>query len=200
MLLGLESPDYHDAALYCFLCVLTLPGFSNFWNFWYRQGFLTSPHFQGYLTGFSFCGQSTYWLMSTHFSWPSFSSLWSRLPMASLIAQLVKNPSAMWETCFDAWVGKIPWRRERLPTPIFRPEEFHGLCSPWGLKGSDTTERLSTCSPISAVTEIPRVIVSRPPVPWCIKWFCLHLLPPMLSFSHLISFPSCMAKLLVRVG
>ena len=27
---------------------------------------------------------------------------------------------------FDPWVGKIPWRREWLPTPIFLPGEFHG--------------------------------------------------------------------------
>ena len=26
--------------------------------------------------------------------------------------------------------GKIPWRRDRLPTPVFWPEEFHGLYSP----------------------------------------------------------------------
>ena len=44
---------------------------------------------------------------------------------------------------FDPWVGKILWRRERLLTPVFWPEEFHGLCSPWGRKESDTTERLS---------------------------------------------------------
>ena len=41
------------------------------------------------------------------------------------------------------WVRKIPWRRERLPTPVFWPGEFHGLCSPRGRKVSDTTERLS---------------------------------------------------------
>ena len=48
---------------------------------------------------------------------------------ASLVAQLVKNPLAMWETGFDPWVGKIPWRRERLPTPVFWPGEFyiHGV-------------------------------------------------------------------------
>ena len=28
---------------------------------------------------------------------------------------------------FDLWVGKIPWRRERLPIPVFWPGEFHGL-------------------------------------------------------------------------
>ena len=27
----------------------------------------------------------------------------------------------------DFWVGKIPWRRERLPTPVFWPGENHGL-------------------------------------------------------------------------
>ena len=46
---------------------------------------------------------------------------------------------------FHPWVGKIPWRRERLPTPVFWPGEFHGLGSAWGRKESDTTERLSLC-------------------------------------------------------
>ena len=46
------------------------------------------------------------------------------------------------------WVGKIPWRRERLPTPVFWPGEFHGLYSSRSRKESDTTERLSL-SPIS---------------------------------------------------
>ena len=43
---------------------------------------------------------------------------------------------------FDPWVGKIPWRRERLPPPVFWPGEFHGLYSPWGCKESDMTEQL----------------------------------------------------------
>ena len=30
---------------------------------------------------------------------------------------------------FDPWVGKIPWRRKWLPTPVFLPEEFHGQWS-----------------------------------------------------------------------
>ena len=38
------------------------------------------------------------------------------------------------------WVGKIPWRRECLPTPVFWPGEFHGLYSSWGHKESDTTK------------------------------------------------------------
>ena len=40
-------------------------------------------------------------------------------------------------------IRKIPWRRERLPTPVFWSGEFHGLYSPWGRKESDTTEGLS---------------------------------------------------------
>ena len=52
---------------------------------------------------------------------------------ASLVAQTVKSLPAMWET----WVGKIRWRRERLPTPVFCPGEFHGVSE------SDMTERLS---------------------------------------------------------
>ena len=44
---------------------------------------------------------------------------------------------------FDSWVGKIPQRREGLPTPVFWPGEFHGLYNPWGCKESDTTEQLS---------------------------------------------------------
>jgi len=27
---------------------------------------------------------------------------------------------------FDPWVRKIPWRRARLPTPVFLPGESHG--------------------------------------------------------------------------
>ena len=51
---------------------------------------------------------------------------------------------------FDPWVGKIPWRREWLPTPVSMPGEFQGQrslegYSPWGCKESDMTEHLSTC-------------------------------------------------------
>ena len=38
---------------------------------------------------------------------------------ASLVAQLVKSLPEMQETWFDSWVRKIPWRRDRLPTPAF---------------------------------------------------------------------------------
>ena len=43
---------------------------------------------------------------------------------ASLVAQMVKNLPAVWETPrFDPWVRKIPWRRAWQPTPVFLPGE-----------------------------------------------------------------------------
>ena len=50
---------------------------------------------------------------------------------------------------FDPWVGRIPWRREWQPTPVFWPEKSHGQRSlagycPKGSRESDTTELLST--------------------------------------------------------
>ena len=46
---------------------------------------------------------------------------------ASLGAQLVNNPPAIWET----WVPSLGWEdpleKERLPPPVFWPGEFHGL-------------------------------------------------------------------------
>ena len=48
---------------------------------------------------------------------------------------------------FDTWVGKTPWRRKRLPTPVFWPGEFHGLYSPWGHKEVDVAKQLSLSFP-----------------------------------------------------
>ena len=64
------------------------------------------------------------------------------------MAQTVKNLPAMQETQFDSWFGKIPWRREWLPTPAVLSGEFHGQrsllgYSSWGLKESDMTEQLT---------------------------------------------------------
>ena len=78
-------------------------------------------------------------------------------PGASPVAQMVKNPPAKKKKrirlpCrrpgFNPWVGKILWRRERLPTPVLLPGEPHGQrcledCSPWGRKESDMTEELN---------------------------------------------------------
>ena len=53
----------------------------------------------------------------------------------------------MQETWFDPWVGKIPWRREWLPTPVFLSGESHRQRSlagynPRGRKELDMTKQL----------------------------------------------------------
>ena len=52
---------------------------------------------------------------------------------------------------FDPWVGKIPWRREWLTTPVFLPGEFHGqrslAATVPGLTESGTTEWLMLTLP-----------------------------------------------------
>ena len=51
---------------------------------------------------------------------------------ASLVAQTVKNPPQ------ETWVPSLgwedPWRRERLPTSVFWPGEFHRQRSPAGYR------------------------------------------------------------------
>ena len=69
---------------------------------------------------------------------------------ASLVAQMriclqCRRCKRHW---FDPWVGKIPWRREWQPTPVFLPGKFNGQrslagYSPWRHKDSDTTEWLT---------------------------------------------------------
>ena len=53
---------------------------------------------------------------------------------ASLVAQLVKNPPATWETLVQSLGLEVPLEKGRLPTPVFWPGEFHGLYSSWGCK------------------------------------------------------------------
>ena len=48
---------------------------------------------------------------------------------------------------FDPWVGKIPLKRKRQPTPVLLPGKFHGWrgligYSSWGHKESERTEQL----------------------------------------------------------
>ena len=57
---------------------------------------------------------------------------------------MVKNLPVLKQTWFNLCVGKTPWRRKWLPTPVFLPGEFHGErslvgYSPWGHKESDMT-------------------------------------------------------------
>ena len=59
---------------------------------------------------------------------------------------------------FHPWFGKIPWRREWLPSAVFLPGEFHGQSSlvgysSWGCQESDTTEWLHFHFSLSCIGE-----------------------------------------------
>ena len=58
------------------------------------------------------------------FSWLSQSNRWLTINPCTLVAHLVKNPPAMWETWVWSLVWKIPWRREWLLTPVLWPGKF----------------------------------------------------------------------------
>ena len=62
----------------------------------------------------------------------------------SLVAHLVKNPPAMWET----WIRSLGWEDPLEKGKATHSGEFHGLYSPWGCKESNTTERLSLSAPL----------------------------------------------------
>ena len=67
---------------------------------------------------------------------------------------MVKNLPAMQETWLQSLGWEDPWKRERLPTPVFWPGEFHGQrsledYSPRGCKETDVSEQLSLSTFIS---------------------------------------------------
>ena len=59
------------------------------------------------------------------------------------MAQLLKNPPAMWKTWVQSLGLEDSLLQGKATTPVFWPGKFHGLYSPWGHKELDTTEQLS---------------------------------------------------------
>ena len=88
---------------------------------------------------------------------------------------------------FDPWVGKIPWRRERQPTPVFLPGESHEQRSlvrhdlatkQQGAEGSTLQDRvlqhkgpastwtLPPTGSFSLTSKAPRCLADWSPLPW----------------------------------
>ena len=67
---------------------------------------------------------------------------------ASLVAQLIKSLSAMQETQFNSWTWKFPWRRGRLPTPVF-------LDFPSGSDGKEFTSNVGDLGLIPGLGRSP---------------------------------------------
>ena len=71
-----------------------------------------------------------------------------------------------WTSEFNSWVGKVLWRREWQPTPVFLPGKSHGqrnlaVYSPRDCIESDTTERLSMHTDDSLGLSNVRVITAK---------------------------------------
>ena len=89
-----------------------------------------SLHTEGYLSIYISLYLSVYLSM-----WIN-KYVWNISYRASLVAQMVKNLSAMQEIWFDLWV-RDPLEKGMATTPVFLPGEFHGQrsldgYSPWG--------------------------------------------------------------------
>ena len=65
----------------------------------------------------------------------------------SMVAQLVKNSSAMQETPVR-FLGKISWRRDRLPAPVF-------LGFPGGSDGEDSARSVGDLGSIPGLGRCP---------------------------------------------
>ena len=74
------------------------------------------------------------------------TALWASLMAQMVICLQYRRPG------FNHWVGKISWRREWQPTPVFLPGESHGQrslegYSPQSHKEPDTNEQLTNTFP-----------------------------------------------------
>ena len=65
-----------------------------------------------------------------------------------LVAQLVKIHLKCKRPWFNSWVGKIPWRRDRLPTPVF-------MVFPGGL---DSKESASNARDLGSIPGLGRFL------------------------------------------
>ena len=64
------------------------------------------------------------------------------------MAQMIKNPPAMRGPQFDSWVGKIPWRWNRLLTPVF-------LGFPGGADGKESASNAGDLGSIPGLGRSP---------------------------------------------
>ena len=106
---------------------------------------------------------------------------------------------------FDPWVGKIPWRRKRQPTPVFLLGESQGQrslagYSPWGYKELDMTEHGHTTS--FSIWEVPSFRLDQKsvlnggkpdfphpillPFGWCWRYCKCNFLNTLYILSHWI--------------
>ena len=143
------------------LFVLLLLSCLSFYVFWILAPFqindlqVVFPHLVGFL--FILLGRSA----GEEIDYPLQYS-WT-----SIVAQLVKNPSAIWET----WVWYQCWEdcleKGKATHSSILAWRIHGLYSPWGHKESDMTEWLSlSLVPTYRATPSPLILLLYKKVSW----------------------------------
>ena len=58
--------------------------------------------------------------------------------------------------------GRFPWRRERVPSPVFWPGEFHGLYSPFPSPGDLPNPGIKPRSPALQMDSLPAELPGKP--------------------------------------
>ena len=86
--------------------------------------------------------ESSFYILDTSLLWSEYLCL-PKMYMLNPNPKMTVLGQGPLGSGFNPWAGKVPWRRERLPTLVFKPGEFHELYSLWGHKESDMTEWLS---------------------------------------------------------
>ena len=95
----------------------------------------------------------------------------------STVAQVAKNPLAMWETLVQSQGWGNPLEK-RKSTPVFWPREFHGLYRSWGCKELNMTERLSLSLSFKSCT------VPCNPMNCSMQGFLVHHYLPEFAQTH----------------
>ena len=97
-----------------------------------------------------FCSASLiFTILSSRSRIRSFASVILLLILDFLIAQLVKTCLRCRRPWVDSWVRKIPWKRDRLPTPTF-------LGFPGGSDGKESAYNVGDLGSIPGLERSPR--------------------------------------------
>ena len=93
-----------------------------------------------------------------------YTRVWSRNGLPWWLSG--NEPACQWSRCrSDPWVGKIPWRRTWLPTPVFLPGEFHGQRSLAGYRSCSCKRVRHTL--VTTATTMEQVTLIHISIPNC---------------------------------
>ena len=98
-------------------------------------------------TIFYFCNMSGHLMCSGIFFQTMFYKTWKAKLFPSFRKwQINKDPWRWkWKSLSRVQLFVTLWKRERLPSPVFWPGDFHGLYSPWGHKDLDIVISCHMC-------------------------------------------------------